>query len=240
MNEKNHFVLPSLILGMAIVLGLSIVGFVFYRVRMMENTLAVTGSAKQAIVSDSVKWVSVISRSVSINDLKGGYAGMESDRKAVFEFLKANGISENDVVINPVFVDEPFKYNSNMPREYNLRQVLEIRSSEVDKISALAKDLKPIIDLGVVFSTQSLEYYYSKLPETRISLLESATQDAKARAEKIASASGRKVGAIQSASMGAVQVLSPNSVDISDYGNYDTYSVNKEVMVTVRASFYLE
>ena len=35
----------------------------------------------------------------------------------------------------------------------------------------------------------------------------------------------------------ASSVMAPNSVDVSDYGQYDTSNVNKEVMVTVRASF---
>jgi hypothetical protein len=47
------------------------------------------------------------------------------------------------------------------------------------------------------------------------------------------------VGSIRSASMGVVQVLSPQSIEISDYGSYDTSSVEKEVMVTVKAAFSL-
>jgi hypothetical protein len=39
--------------------------------------------------------------------------------------------------------------------------------------------------------------------------------------------------------MGVVQVMQPNSVDISDYGNYDTSTVEKEIMITVKASFSL-
>jgi hypothetical protein len=89
-------------------------------------------------------------------------------------------------------------------------------------------------------STQSLEYYYSKLPDLRVSLLEDAVKDAKLRAEKIAAGTGRRVGSVRAASSGVVQVLSPNSVDISDYGNYDTSSVDKDVMVTVKASFDLK
>jgi hypothetical protein len=40
--------------------------------------------------------------------------------------------------------------------------------------------------------------------------------------------------------MGVVQVTQPNSVDISDYGNYDVSTIEKEVMITVRASFSLK
>ncbi len=39
--------------------------------------------------------------------------------------------------------------------------------------------------------------------------------------------------------MGVVQVLPPSSTEVSDYGAYDTSSIEKEVMVTVKASFRL-
>jgi hypothetical protein len=45
---------------------------------------------------------------------------------------------------------------------------------------------------------------------------------------------------LRNASSGVVQVLAADGVDISDYGSYDTTSLNKEVMVTVRAVFELQ
>jgi hypothetical protein len=36
-----------------------------------------------------------------------------------------------------------------------------------------------------------------------------------------------------------VQVLPVNSVDVSDYGSYDTQNIEKEISVTVRAAFVL-
>ncbi len=71
----------------------------------------------------------------------------------------------------------------------------------------------------------------------RVALLPDAIADAKARAESIATAGGNKIGSIKSASSGVVQVLSANSVEVSDYGSYDTSKIEKEIMVTVKASF---
>jgi hypothetical protein len=39
---------------------------------------------------------------------------------------------------------------------------------------------------------------------------------------------------------GLVQVMAPNSVEVSDYGMYDTSSIDKEIMVTVKASFEIK
>ena len=85
-----------------------------------------------------------------------------------------------------------------------------------------------------------MEYYYSKLPEARVELLANAVADSKARAEQLAKAGGKAIGPLQSASSGVVQVMAPNSVEVSDYGMYDTSSINKEIMVTVKASFEIK
>ena len=44
----------------------------------------------------------------------------------------------------------------------------------------------------------------------------------------------------RAAASGVVQVLPKGSLEISDYGSYDTSSIEKEVMVTVRATFTIE
>jgi hypothetical protein len=78
------------------------------------------------------------------------------------------------------------------------------------------------------------------LPELRVSLLGEALKDARARATEIAKSANTKVGALKSAASGVVQVSAPNSIDVSDYGNYDTSSMDKDVMVTVRATFLVQ
>jgi hypothetical protein len=74
----------------------------------------------------------------------------------------------------------------------------------------------------------------------RVKLLSQAITDATDRAEAIVQDSGRSIGVLRSASSGVVQVLPEGGVEISDYGSYDTQSMNKEVMVTVRATFSLK
>jgi hypothetical protein len=121
-----------------------------------------------------------------------------------------------------------------------LQQTVEINLNDVKKLEAISKDFSKLIDQDILFTLDRVEYYYSKLPEARISMLGDAIKDAKARAEKIANSSGKRVNVIKSASMGVVQVLSPNSIDVSDYGTYDTSTVDKEIMVTVRALFTIK
>ena len=89
----------------------------------------------------------------------------------------------------------------------------------------------------MIFSPSSPEYYVSGLPTLRVSLIGKAVIDARARADSIAKSTGQSVGKLKGASSGVVQVLQQNSNDVSDYGQYDTSTINKDVMVSVRATF---
>jgi len=132
-------------------------------------------------------------------------------------------------------------YDQNGPSgRYQFTQTVTLQSGDVAKVTELSKNVTDLAGQGIVVNVQSLEYYYSQLPDLRVSLLTDAVKDAKARAAKIAEGTGRHVGDVQSASVGVVQVMAPNSVDVSDYGSYDTSSVEKDVMVTVKASFRLK
>ncbi len=242
-NKKvwmSPLVILSIIVGISLILSTIIAVVAFYKVRSFDNALSVTGSATKQVTSDKVKWTSVITRQTSVSALKASYALMAADLVSVQDFLKEKGIDEKAVTISPVFMDENYdQNNSGGEKHYTLRQTFSIDSDDVSGITQIAKNTNSLIEKGVVFATQSLEYYYSKLPDERVALLGDALKDAKARAEKLAESTGRKIGTLKSASSGVVQVTSPNSLDVSDYGTYDTSQIDKQIMVTVKASFTL-
>jgi hypothetical protein len=236
-NYNKNYVLFGLILGLSIVISALIGSMTFYKLRSMDY-ISTTGSAKKAVVSDKVKWSSAITRSIKQSTIKDGYAKMDNDLKEVKNFFVANGIPLESLDISPVLMNEVWEQNPSTDKKYNLVQNITISSTEVQKISDLSKNTNSLItDKGVLFSTSSLEYYYSKLPEARVELLANAVLDAKARAEQLASAGGKSIGVMKSASSGVVQVMAPNSVEVSDYGMYDTSKIDKEIMVTVKTSF---
>lgn len=236
----NKIIYTGIVLGVCFIVGVSINAGLNYKAKQLDNTLSVTGSAKQQITSDTAKWRSSFSRTVSPSELNYGYSQMKADETLVSNFLKEKGINEKDINISPIAMEQNFKYDPNAPKDYNLRQTVEVQSNDVNKITDIAKSTQGLIQKGVIFSSDSLEYYYTKLPELRVNMLSDAIKDAKARAQKIAESSGKSVGSIKSASMGVVQVLPVNSIEISDYGSYDTATIEKEVMVTVKALFILK
>jgi len=238
-NNNKNYVTFGLILGLSLIISTGLGVFAFYKIRSVDY-ISTTGSAKKAVVSDKVKWTSSITRQVSVSTVKDGYAKMDIDLKEVKDFFTANGIPAESLSISPVFMNEIWDKNNQTEKKYNLVQNFEVQSSDVQKIDALAKNTNSLINKSVLFSTNSLEYYYSKLPAVRVELLANAVADAKARAEQLAIAGGKKIGVLKSASSGVVQVMAPNSVEVSDYGMYDTSKIEKEIMVTVKASFEIK
>ena len=239
MTESKFF--PAVVIGVALVLSALVFGLFYYSGQSVssKDILSVTGSAKTRVTADQAKLVVALVRPATQQSLGLGYSALEKDLASVRNFLKKEGVDDAAITENIVVMNQIYKPNGDTS-EYELRQTLTIQSQDVSKITEISKKIYSLVSQGPVVSVQSLEYYYSKLPDLRVSLLSDAIKDAKARAEKIAQGTGREVGNVQAASSGVVQVLPPSSVDVSDYGTYDTSSIDKDVMITVKASFRLK
>lgn len=239
MNTNERVTSATIIAGGIIIASL-VWGTSFYISREPSNILSVTGSARQKITSDMVVWRSNISRIVTAGSLAFGYTQLKRDLEVTLKFLKDNGVTDGQLTISPILTEQQYNGNNNGPTEYALRQTIEVRGTDITKITDLAKRTQAVAEQGVLWQVSSPEYSYSKLAEVRVSLLSNAIADAKDRATRIAESSDQKVGRLKAASIGVVQVLPVGSVEVSDYGAYDTTSIDKEVMVTVKAQFILK
>lgn len=230
------------ILGASVLLSVGISLYTYYRVRSLDDTVSTTGSAKQLVTSDTVKWTSQVSRTVKVSRLSSGYTDLSKDLDTVKKFLISKGIPENLLIVSTVSQEQNYDIRPELgqEKEYILRQTIEINSNDVQGITTLAKDSSVIINQGINFTTTSIEYFYTKLSDVRVALLSDAIKDARVRADKMVEGTGRKIGIMKSTSSGVVQVMPVNSVDVSDYGTYDTSHIDKEVTITVRSTFSLK
>lgn len=254
-SSRLSFWVPALILGLALIAASYVGGDAFYRAKTSaDNVITVTGAAERTIASDTVKWSAAFSRSVDAAGLRDGSSGMKQDLEAVKRALKDRGISDAAVAVQPMHVNTTCESQSNIQYDpsgsfcgsgkvagYNLSQTLVVELNDVGLISKASQEVPSLlVDKGIVFSTVSIEYYYSKLADLKLEMLSEATKNAKDRAMKIAESTGAKIGKIQSANVGVFQVTAVNSTDISDYGTYDTSSIQKKVTSVVRTVFQLQ
>lgn len=242
MEKDKALIISSVLIGIAFIAGVLIYGANQLKIQRMSDTLEVTGSATKTVQSDLAKLRASFSRTVKESQLSDGYSQMKSDEAAVVSFLQSNGFTESEYEISPVSMYEDYDYNKTEYTEtkYNLSQNVSITSTDIQKVKGLSQKTDEIINQGVIYQINSPEYYYTKLPDERINLLPDAVQDAQKRAQMIAESTGRELGTLKEASMGVVQVMQPNSIDVSSYGTYDTSTIEKEIMITVRGEFTLD
>ncbi len=232
---NKDLMLPAGILGLAIVLSTALASYTFYAVKTYDDTLSVTGSTKERVTADIAKWSITANRVVYENQVASAYEQVAADSAKIKKFLTDSGVEEASVTVTPIFVDD--FWGPEQVRKLNVRQVTTVEGKDVEKIRELSSNTVVLAQQGVSFSPSAPEYTVSTLPELRVQLLGKAVEDARARAGEIAKSTGRSVGRLTSASSGVVQVLQPNSIEVADYGAYDTSTVEKDVMVTVRVTF---
>lgn len=237
--NNDRLVTPAVVLAIGFIIAAGIGSYTFYRVRSLSNTLSVTGSATATTTADSAKWTVSVTRSAYESGLGSAQSRVANDTQTVVNFLSKNGIDATNIIASPVFVDRDWSNNQGAPVSYNVHEDISVSSDDVHLIEKLSKDISTIMSQGIVLSVQAPQYYISDLPKLRVSLIGAAVKDAKARANEIAKSTGQSLGALQSASSGVVQVMQPNSIDVSDYGSYDTSTIDKQVMITTRATFYV-
>ncbi|MBI2048498.1 MAG: SIMPL domain-containing protein [Parcubacteria group bacterium] len=233
----NHHV-SAVVLGGALIISSIIGSYAFYTVRS-GNSLSTTGSAKERVKADTAKWTIRLERVVPDTAVGSTYALVAADANKVKKFFADNDIPSNAITLSPIAVEEYYSGINDGIRRVAVRQSVSVTSEDVDRVNIMSQSTVALAQQGVAFSPNMPEFYVSKLPELRVRLLGAAIQDAKKRADEIAGAMGQRVGKMQSASSGVVQVLAPNSIEVADYGQYDTASIEKDVMVTARGVFRL-
>lgn len=228
-----------LVIGMA---GIAWYGTqALYKIRLANDTIEVTGSAKEAVVADTGRLTIALETKSGLSDQETAATRLQAGVDAITMYLTEQGLTEFETPAGSVMPSYIYPQNAeSIQTGYQLNRSVVVRSSDVAKLGDLANNTGPLNGSGYTVSIYGLELTYSKLDEMRVSLLTEAIKDATDRANAIATNSGRGVGQLRNAVGGVVQVLPAGGVDISDYGSYDTQSLNKEVMVTVRATFGLE
>ncbi len=204
------------------------------------QVITVTGSTEKNITSDLMVWKLSFSRREA--KMVAAFGLLKDDLRTVKDYLAGKGIKENEVIAAPVTTTVLHKKNekgndTNDIEGYILGQEIEVRSKDVLKVTEVSRQATELIEKGLEVISQPPEYFYTKLPELKLTMLSEATENAKKRAESMAKASGNKIGSIRSARMGVFQITPVNSFDVSDYGMNDTTSLEKKVNAVVNVEF---
>lgn len=237
---SQPIVAAATVLAVAVFASAIVAGYTAYAIKVSGDMIEVTGSAKQSVTADFGRWTILLETKTGLSDQQSGYDRLEKAKDSITAYLKEQGYTDVETPVASINANYIYPDRSEpILTGYTVSRVVVVRSENVEGISDLANNIAPLTGNQYSVTSQGLELTYQKLTDTRVALLTEAIADAKARADAIAKETGRGVDMLRSASGGVVQVLPQGSVEISDYGTYDTQNINKEVMVTVRATFSL-
>jgi uncharacterized protein len=208
----------------------------------VKNSQFITskGSTRKNIKSDLIIWQGNFN--VEADTLLEAQRKLKTNLVSVGQFLSGNGVT--NFIFKPIEIDElkAMKDADGWKQErttgYRLTQTVRVESEDVDKVAKL--DTTPLVEQGILFTTEPPQFIYTKVGEEKIEMLADATTDARARAEQIASQGGRAIANLHDAEMGVFQITPLHETDTSSGGENDTSSLDKTITAVVTATFLLK
>ena len=203
--------------------------------------VTVKGSTHKNIESDLVIWQGNFSGEAG--GLLEAQHALQANRMKVEQFL--NGSNITNFVFTPINIEEiksSLKDASGWVQQrttgYRLSQSVRVESGDIDRIDRL--DTAPLVEQGMIFTTDLPQFIYTKAGEAKVEMLADATKDARARAEQIATQGGRSIANLHDADMGVFQITPRHATRTSWEGESDTGARQKTITAVVTATFLLK
>lgn len=248
MTKRPHLfgMLAGLFLAVGLVLS-SMLGTAAWVKIKNSQFITTKGSMRKNVKSDLVVWKG--SYTTDAATLLEAQQKLKADAEKVSQFLSGTGVT--NVVFKPIVIEKrEASVEVKSPAEdvkewteqrtigYRLTQSVVVESSDVDRLAQL--DTTPLVEQGVLFTSEAPQFLYTKVAEEKIEMLADATKDARARAEQIAVQGSRSIANLHDAEMGVFQIAPLHSADTSGEGMNDTTSLEKTITAVVTATFLLK
>ncbi len=236
----------SLILGIGLLVCSFILGRAYTYKYRAQDTVVVTGLGEETFESDLIVWSGAITSEA--DNTMAGYARIEQSKEKVVEFLKSKGVDTSTVIFGFVNTEKQYESvynNGNWAGQrftgYRLAQTFTIESHDIDLIETVSREISSLIARGVAIEASAPSYYYTRLEDVKLGLIEKASANARLRAEKIAENAGMDLGKVASARQGVIQITGANSnEEFSAGGSFNTSSRIKKARITMKIEFRIK
>lgn len=214
----------------------------------VEHSISATGSSNMNFESDLIVWRGDFSSRAETSE--EAYRQLEKNSDTVKKFLNENGISESDISFSAVSInhvmrdiyDENGNYRGYEYDGYELSQTVTVSSTNLDEVEKVSTNISSLLASGIQFTSGAPEYYYTKIDDLKLELIEKATENSKQRVDIMASKAGAKLGKLSNSTLGVFQITAMNT-GASAYsydGCLDTSSRMKTASITVKLTYDLK
>jgi hypothetical protein len=174
-----------------------------------DRYVSVKGLAEREVMADKVIWP--MTYNFVENDLTALYDGVERQKNSIVAFLKRNGVTEEEIFIpSPSVVDRYAQsyVPDNVRSRYQASGKIVVTSSDVPKIMSIMTQQAELLKQGVAVENNewSVQYLYTSLNDLKPSMIEEATRNGRAVAEKFAADAECDLGSIRFANQGQFSI----------------------------------
>ncbi|MPM66964.1 hypothetical protein SDC9_113878 [bioreactor metagenome] len=246
---------PMILISCVLALTLGVVASSWMLSRFMlriqhttEKIITVKGVAERTVRAD----LGTFSCTVSVKStvLENGYAGLAAATRMLRGKLAELGFNPDEIeddsidcssVSKTVKIRENGKETSTDVFDYYLFiHTLRVRTARVDVMAQNAFKIYDLAAQKINISVTRPEYYISAPEQYKLELVDEASAAAAQRAATVAQKCGSRLGALLTARQGVIQITRPASNDTTDYGVYDTTSVDKVMRLVMTMDFALK
>ena len=195
MRTSPH-VTASIILGIAFISGLWIYG----QRPSTDEVITITGSAKETVVSDLATYNLSLDKTYSVaTGLPKMLEDFNKKSGVITGYLKYRGIQPENIKIGDVSIQKIYEtngYNVNTQNivSYTLSRAISADITDLELAKKIGNDVTAkAAQNDIALSSSNTNYQYTDLEALRPKLLKLATEDAKVKAESMASSTGRSI-----------------------------------------------
>ena len=180
----------------------------------LDRTVTAKGLSEKEVKADKVTWP--LKFKELGNDPAEIYNCIAKDTRTIVEFLKANGITDEEITqAPPVMVDQQanMSYSSETVRyRYKANCVVTVVSKNVDLVRKLVSKQAELMRQGVTIvgneydDNGDVTYEFTGLNEIKPEMIAEATKNARKTAEQFAKDSDSKLGKIRTADQGQFSI----------------------------------
>ncbi|MCC8037111.1 MAG: SIMPL domain-containing protein [Bacteroidales bacterium] len=201
-----------------------------------DRAVTVRGLAEREVQADQVIWP-IVTKEMG-NDLPQLYGRIQDTNGKVVAFLKANGITDAEISVNPPSVEDRvanlYDNSTRIDARYRVTNVVVVTSSQVQKVNELILKQTDLMKEGIAVVAGDYqyrtEYNFTSLNDIKPEMVAQATKAAREAADKFAADCGSRLGKIKTAQQGQFSV--------EDRDPYTPYIKNVRVVNSI--TYYLE
>lgn len=204
--NSGIFIMTGLILlGLFIGKGLKSIAY-------QDQYVTVKGLAEREVMANKVVWP--LPYKCVNNDMQQLYDEIEKNKEIILSYLKQGGINEDEIIISAPMVTDRLAQSyvpDNIKHRYQAEAVITVTSSQVEKVIGLMNKQIELMKEGVIISDEynyQTQFEYTSLNDIKPAMVEEATRNARAVAQKFAEDSDCKLGSIRQATQGQFTISS--------------------------------